>query len=270
VSDPRAEAIRRLTDAGIDNPRLDVRLLWDASQRNPGIFESYIKRRLAHEPVAYIVGCKEFWSLEFLVEPGVLIPRPATETIIEQVFDRYPDIGAPLKILDLGTGSGCLLAALLKEYPNARGLGIDESDKALAVAARNIGRNGLQERAELKHGNWMDNLEGGWDVIVSNPPYIPTGDIAGLDPDVRDYEPMGALDGGPDGLDAVRALAEGFGRLLKGTAFVEIGIGQAESAQVLMAEAGLSVPHIASDLAGIPRVLVICPQASAGTKKELE
>lgn len=259
MSDPRPGAIRRLADAGIDNPRLDVRLLWDASQRNPGIFESFIKRRLAHEPVAYIVGYKEFWSLEFIVEPGVLIPRPATETIIEQVFDRYPDIGAPLKILDLGTGSGCLLTALLKEYPNARGLGIDESEKALSVAARNIERNGVQARAELLRGNWMENLDGGWDVIVSNPPYIPTGDIPGLDPDVRDYEPLGALDGGPDGLDAVRALAAGFRRLLKGTAFVEIGIGQAESAQILMADAGLSVHHIASDLAGIPRVVVTGP-----------
>jgi release factor glutamine methyltransferase len=259
VSDPRPGAIRRLADAGIDNPRLDVRLLWDASQRNPGIFESFIKRRLAHEPVAYIIGYKEFWSLEFIVEPGVLIPRPATETIIEQVFDRYPDIGAPLKILDLGTGSGCLLTALLKEYPNARGLGIDESEKALSVAARNIERNGVQARAELQRGNWMENLDGGWDVIVSNPPYIPTGDIPGLDPDVRDYEPLGALDGGPDGLDAVRALAAGFRRLLKGTAFVEIGIGQAESAQLLMAAAGLSVHHIASDLAGIPRVVVTGP-----------
>jgi release factor glutamine methyltransferase len=259
VSDPRPGAIRRLADAGIDSPRLDVRLLWDASQRNPGIFESYIKRRLAHEPVAYIVGYKEFWSLELIVEPGVLIPRPATETIIEQVFDRYPDIGAPLKILDLGTGSGCLLTALLKEYPNASGLGIDESEQALSVAARNIERNGVKARAELKRGNWMENLDGGWDVIVSNPPYIPTGDIPGLDPDVRDYEPLGALDGGPDGLDAVRALAAGFRRLLKGTAFVEIGIGQAESAQILMADAGLSVHHIASDLAGIPRVVVTGP-----------
>jgi release factor glutamine methyltransferase len=259
MKDHRADAIRRLADAGIDSPRLDARLLWDASQRNPGIFESFIKRRLAHEPVAYIVGYKEFWSLEFIVEPGVLIPRPATETIIEQVFDRYPDIGAPLKILDLGTGSGCLLTALLKEYPNARGVGIDESEKALSVAARNIERNGVTARAELKRGNWMENLDGGWDVIVSNPPYIPTGDIPGLDPDVRDYEPLGALDGGPDGLDAVRALAAGFRRLLKGTAFVEIGIGQAESAQILMAEAGLSVHHIAADLAGIPRVVVTGP-----------
>jgi release factor glutamine methyltransferase len=259
VSDPRPAAIRRLSEAGIDNPRLDVRLLWDAAQRNPGIFETYVKRRLRHEPVAYIRGYKEFWSLEFAVEPGVLIPRPATETIIEQVFDAYPDIGAPLNSLDLGTGSGCLLTALLKEYPNARGVGIDESDKALTVAARNIADNGVQSRAEVKHGNWMENLEGGWDVIVSNPPYIPTGDIAALDPDVRDYEPVGALDGGPDGLDSIRALAAGFRQHLTGKAFVEFGVGQAESVQALMAAAGLSVHHIAPDLAGIPRVVVTGP-----------
>jgi release factor glutamine methyltransferase len=269
VSDPRPEAIRRLGEAGIDNPRLDARVLWDGAQHNPGIFESFVKRRLAHEPVAYIVGCKEFWSLEFFVEPGVLIPRPATETIIEQVFDRYPDIGAPLKILDLGTGSGCLLAALLKEYPNARGLGIDESDPALAVAARNIARHRL-ERAELRRGNWMDGLDGRWDVVVSNPPYIASAEIAGLEADVRDYEPRGALDGGPDGLDAIRALATGLRRMEFGTAFVEIGAGQGETAKAVMTAASLSVPQIAPDLAGIPRVLVTNPGVGAGSKKELE
>jgi release factor glutamine methyltransferase len=257
VSDPRPAAIRRLSAAGIGNPRLDTRLLWDQAQRNPGQFEALVKRRLAREPVAYITGVKEFWSLEFEVEPGVLIPRPETETVVEQVLDRFPGNSAPLKILDLGTGSGCLLVALLKEYPSACGLGIDSSDKALGVAWRNIARHGLASRAEIRPGNWLDDISGGpWDVIVSNPPYIPSGDIAGLEPEVRDFEPLGALDGGPDGLDAVRALAAGFRRLGSGTAFVEIGAGQAESAQALMAAAGLSVHDIALDLAGIPRVVV--------------
>jgi release factor glutamine methyltransferase len=125
------------------------------------------------------------------------------------------------------------------------------------VAGRNIARHGLASRAEIRPGNWLDDISGGpWDVIVSNPPYIPSGDIAGLEPEVRDFEPLGALDGGPDGLDAVRALAAGFRRLGSGTAFVEIGAGQAESAQALMAAAGLSVHDIALDLAGIPRVVV--------------
>lgn len=269
MSDPRPDAIRRLTEAGAGNPRLDARLLWDAAQRNPGIFESYVKRRMAHEPVAYIVGYKEFWSLEFEVSPAVLIPRPETETIVEQVLDRYPSSSTALKILDLGTGSGCLLTALLKEFPNAQGLGIDVSNEALIVAARNIARHGLQDRAEVRSGNWMEEISGGWDVIVSNPPYIRSSDISGLEPDVRDYEPRGALDGGADGLDAVRALATAFHRHLTGTAFVEIGAGQAESAQVLMEIKGLSVHHIAPDLAGIPRVVVTEP-AAEGLKKELE
>jgi release factor glutamine methyltransferase len=270
VSDPRPDAIRRLGDAGVGNPRLDARLLWDAAQRNPGIFESFIKRRIAREPVAYITGAKEFWSLELAVGPGVLIPRPDTETVIEEVLDRFPGSSAPLKILDLGTGSGCLLVTLLKEYPNARGLGIDESEQALAIAAGNIARHGLENRADLRRGNWMDGLTESWDVIVSNPPYIPTADIAGLEADVRDYEPRGALDGGADGLDAVRALA----KALRGTrftaAFVEIGVGQGESAKLLMAAEGLSVHHVAADLAGIPRVLVTGPAPAAASKKELE
>lgn len=267
MTDPRPDAIKRLSDAGVGNPRLDARLLWDASQRNPGIFESFVKRRIAREPVAYIIGYKEFWSLEFEVAPGVLIPRPDTETVVSEVLDRYGS-SAPLKILDLGTGSGCLLVTLLKEYPNATGLGIDESEQALAIAGRNIARHGLEGRANLRHGNWLDGLDENWDVIVSNPPYIPTADIAGLDPDVRDYEPFGALDGGPDGLDAVRALAAGLKKTRFTAAFFEIGIGQAESAKLLMAAEGLQVHHIAADLAGIPRVLVTGPAPVA--KKELE
>jgi release factor glutamine methyltransferase len=269
VSDPRPAAIRRLTAAGVDNPRLDARLLWDHAQHNSGMFESYIRRRIAREPVAIITGHKEFWSLDFEVGPGVLIPRPETETIVEQVLDRFPASAAPLKILDLGTGSGCLLISLLKEFPSSRGLGIDSSENSRAIAARNIAHHGLAARAEIAAGNWTEDLAGGWDVVVSNPPYIRTADIAGLAPEVRDYEPVTALDGGPDGLDAVRALAAGFRHFLTGTAFVEIGAGQAASAQSLMAAQGLSVVHIAPDLAGIPRVLVIGLPAP-GAKKELE
>lgn len=269
MSDPRPEAIRRLGEAGVGNPRLDARLLWDHAQRNPGQFEALVKRRLAREPLAYITGEKEFWSLALEVGPGVLIPRPETETIVEQVLAHFPSMSAPLKILDLGTGSGCLLAALLKEFPNATGLGIDESDKALAIAGRNLARHGLETRGAVRRGNWMDGLAGDWDVIVSNPPYIPTADIAGLEPEVRDYEPVGALDGGPDGLDAVRALAVAFGRLKAGTAFVEIGAGQADAAAAIFRDHGLPVLHIAPDLASIGRV-VVTGLGGGGTKKELE
>lgn len=268
MSDPRPEAIRRLTAAGVDNPRLDARLLWDHAQHNSGAFESYVRRRMAREPVAYITGHKEFWSLDFEVGPGVLIPRPETETIIEQVLTYFPGSAAPLKILDLGTGSGCLLVSLLKEFRSAHGLGIDNSEIARTMAARNVARHGLAERAEIAVGNWMECVAGDWDVVVSNPPYIPTADIGGLAPEVS-FEPFAALDGGEDGLDAVRALAAGFRRLLKGTAFVEIGAGQAESAQALIAAEGLFVVNIAPDLAGIPRILVI-RQPATGAKKELE
>lgn len=269
MSDPRRDAIRRLTAAGVDNPRLDARLLWDHAQHNAGMFEGYVRRRIAREPVAYITGHREFWSLDFEVGPGVLVPRPDSETIIEQVLGRFPASAAPLKVLDLGTGSGCLLIALLKEFPSARGLGVDSSEISRAIASRNLAHHGLAARAEIAAGNWMDDLAGGWDVVVSNPPYIPTADIAGLAPEVRDYEPWAALDGGADGLDAVRALAAAFRRFLTGMAFVEIGVGQAESAQSLMAAEGLSVLDVALDLAGIPRVLVLAPPAP-GAKKELE
>jgi len=258
MSDPRPAAIRRLAEAGVATSRLDARLLWDHAERNQSLFEGYVRRRIAREPLAYITGFKEFWSLEFEVDRNVLIPRPETETIVEQVLERFPGGSAPLRILDLGTGSGCLLAALLTEYRGARGLGIDSSERALAVAARNLSRHGLEGRAALKAGDWMAGLEGErWDVIVSNPPYIPSGDIAALAPEVRDYEPHAALDGGPDGLDSIRALATGLARLPNFLAFVEIGAGQAGQVRELMAAAGLAVLHIAPDLAGIPRIVVI-------------
>lgn len=244
----------RLAQAGIDNPRLDARVLWEAAG-DPDRFESFITRRVAREPVAYITGHKEFWSLDFVVAPGVLIPRPDTETIIEQVMAEFPDRSAPLKVLDFGTGSGCILAAVLTEFPNAKGLGIEASDQARTLALANMTRLGLSDRAEIRDGNWDENLDGYFDVIVSNPPYIPTADIAGLEPDVRDYEPVSALDGGPDGLDAVRALAPALKRL-GGTVFVEIGIGQGEAASAILDAAGLQVLRVASDLAGVSRIVI--------------
>jgi len=257
VSDSRdllRAASAKLAAAGIDNPRLEARVLWEAAG-DPERFDAFVSRRIAREPVAYITGHKEFWSLDFLVAPGVLIPRPDTETIIEQVLAEFPDRSAPLKLLDFGTGSGCILAALLTEFPNARGLGIEASDAARAIATANMTRLGLADRAEIRGGNWDENLDGRFDVIVSNPPYIPTADIAGLEPDVRDYEPVSALDGGADGLDAVRALAPALKRL-GGTAFVEIGIGQSEAASAILAAAGLQVLRVASDLAGVSRIVI--------------
>ncbi len=232
------DTIQRLRAAGVDNPRLDARLLTSEEQ---------IARRIAREPVAYILGRKEFWSLDLAVGPGVLIPRPESETLIEQVLKHFPDRGAALDILDLGTGSGCLLAAALSEYPNAHGVGIDSSPEALVWARQN-----LRERVELVLGDFAD-ARGAYDVILANPPYIAASDIAGLAPEIRLYEPVRALHGGPDGLDAYRALAPLIRRLLKpeGRAFLEIGVGQGPAVAELMKST-----EIARDLAGIERCVI--------------
>lgn len=259
TTDPRTEAVQRLTAAGVDSPRLDARLLWDHAQRNPAVFRELVARRCAREPLAYITGHKEFWSLEFDVGPGILVPRPETETIIEQALEFLPDASAHLRVLDLGTGSGCLLASFLKEFPNATGLGIDCSEQALRTAAGNIRHHGLTDRAEIRAGNWAENIEGPWDVILSNPPYIKSEDLSGLAPEVIRYEPIGALDGGPDGLNAIRPLAGAIRRLGAKWAFVEIGAGQAADATAVIVENGSVVVRTAPDLAGIPRVLVIRP-----------
>jgi len=286
VSDSRAlldRATRRLAATGVDSPRLDARLLWEhavsayplleggaksaslgrlAFPQGEGgaiaLFENFIARRCLREPLAYITGHKEFWSLDFEVGPGVLIPRPETETIIDQAIALLPDRSAPLKVLDLGTGSGCLLVAFLKEFPNARGLGIDNSEKARRYAAANIARHGLGERAEIRAGNWHEGIDGTWDAILSNPPYIPTNELSGLAPEVG-FEPVEALDGGLDGLASIRHVGDAMVRLLAGVGLTEIGAGQGEDAAAVMTGTGLVVTRTALDLAGIPRVVVTRP-----------
>lgn len=235
-----AGTTERLRAAGIDNPRLDARLLTTEDQ---------IVRRVAREPVAYILGHKGFWTLDIQVGPGVLVPRPETETLIEEMLKRFPDRAAALDILDLGTGSGCLIAAALSEYSNARGTGVDASKEALSWARKNT-------TANLVAGDF-GAIGGVYDVILSNPPYIRTGDIASLAPEVRLYEPVLALDGGADGLDAYRALE--IGRLLRpqGLAFLEIGAGQGGDVAAVMASKGLKVLDIVPDLAGIERCVVV-------------
>lgn len=237
------QTIERLRAAGVDNPRLDARLLTDEAQ---------IARRVAREPVAYILGHKEFWSLDFAVGPGALIPRPDSETLIEQLLKRFPDRDAPLDILDLGTGTGCLLIAALSEYPNARGTGVDSSPEALAWARKNVEK--CVSHARLVQGDFAATV-GTYDAILSNPPYIPTKDIAGLAPEVRLYEPVQALDGGADGLEAYRALAPLIDTLLKpdGLAFLEIGAEQGEAVAAIL---GTKFLELVPDLAGSPRCVI--------------
>jgi release factor glutamine methyltransferase len=269
--DPVGDAARRLSAAGIDNARLDARLLWKFAKdvqaaalvardeaRTVALFESFVRRRLDREPVAYIVGRKEFWSLDFAVGPGALIPRPDSETLLEALCKAFPDKSAPLSFLDLGTGTGCLLIAALKEYPNARGVGVDQSDDALVWALRNISLHKLEARATLIQSGWLEEATPGFDAVLCNPPYIPTAEIASLSADVRLYEPHPALDGGIDGLAAYRALAPRIAHLLKlhGRAFLEIGVGQDTSVPAILAAAGVQVLGIAPDLGGIPRCVV--------------
>jgi release factor glutamine methyltransferase len=217
-------------------------------------------RRLKREPVARILGRKEFWDQMLEVSPAVLVPRPETETVVEETLDAVARNGTKmekLRILDIGTGSGALLLALLGELPNAAGTGTDISEAALAVARANAERNGLSARCTFVACDIAKGVEGPFDLIVSNPPYIPQGEIATLAPEVRDYEPVPALDGGKDGLDAYRAIAAQAPRLLApgGRLIVELGDGQEEAVRALFTTVGLSVGAARPDLAGIPRAL---------------
>ncbi len=220
--------------------------------------EQYAARRGAGEPLSRILGRREFWSLEFAISPDVLDPRPETETIVETALAAFAARRAePLRVLDLGAGSGALLCALLSELPAARGLGVDLSEAAAAVARANVAALHLGDRAEIRIGDWATGVEGLFDLIVANPPYIASGDIAGLAREVRDHDPRFALDGGLDGLDAYRALAPQIAQRLApdGRFYLEVGAGQAEAVAAIAAAAGLTELATRRDLAGIERVV---------------
>ncbi len=269
------DAAARLRDAGVDTPRLDARcLLGRAMDRDPGsfagrgtdvvapdavlLFRRLLSRRLDREPVSRIVGEREFWSLTFELTDSVLDPRPDSETLVEAVLSAVPDRGAPVRLLDLGTGSGCLLAALLRELPAAAGVGVDVEPAALRVARRNLARHGLRRRARLVCANWGDALGGAFDVVVANPPYVALRDVDGLAPEVVDHDPRRALFGGDDGLDAYREIAPGLPRLLgpTGLAALEVGPGQARSVGPLLRRAGFAGIESRRDLAGVERCLL--------------
>ncbi len=264
MNDAVLAAAKRLAAAGIDSARLDARLLHEHAGDDSAFFEAAIIRRLSHEPVAAITGHKEFWSLDFAVGPGVLIPRPDTETLIEEAMRLVPDRAAPLRIADLGTGSGAILVAALTEFPNASGIGFELSPQAHAYAARNAARH-VGSRAEIRLADWAV-AQGPFDLVFSNPPYIRRDDIAALQPDVRLHEPHAALDGGPDGLDAYRALAGLLPGVLApgGFALLEIGEGQGPDMEPLFA--GLELVRISPDLAGIPRCVVLKAGKSLGNQ----
>jgi release factor glutamine methyltransferase len=269
----RSSAEARLAAAGVDTPDTDVRILLqhalglDAAgyrlKRSDDVLtaaelsriEALLARRETREPVWRILGQRGFWTLDLALSPATLEPRPDTETIVEATLAALPDRNAPLSILDLGTGTGCILLALLSELPNARGLGVDRAEGAVATASANAVANGLGERARFRLGDWGDGLDGGFDVVVSNPPYIPSGEIADLAPEVRDHDPAAALDGGADGLDAYRQIAPQLPKLLVpgGIAALEVGVGQAQAVSTLVEAAGLRLTGVIRDLASVER-----------------
>jgi release factor glutamine methyltransferase len=223
--------------------------------------EEFTRRRLAGEPVARIVGLREFWGLPLHLSPATLVPRPDTETLVELALEMLrasPPSGRPLRIADLGTGSGAILLALLSELPDAFGYGTDISIDALRTARGNAVHLGLASRAEFLACDYVAALAGPFDLIVSNPPYIRSADIPSLATEVRDHDPRRALDGGTDGLDAYRALIPQTARLLApgGVLAVEVGEGQSADVERLMAAAGLTLEGPPkADLAGIPRAV---------------
>lgn len=234
-------------------------VLYGQDVRDAAALETLVARRMQAEPVAQIVGTKHFWKDVFAVNRHVLTPRADSETLIETLLRQRRDTTVPLRILDLGTGSGCLLLSALREYPQASGLGVDRSADALMVAQQNAQALDLQTRAAFVQSEWCATVEGGFDVVLANPPYIPQAEIATLAADVRDYEPHGALDGGADGLDCYRSIIAQLPNVLNTNALVlfEVGAGQAEMVAALGTQAGFTCAEIVPDLAGIERVVAL-------------
>lgn len=275
-----ADGRRRLYDAGIPqiDADLDARVMlerllqWDAARffahgdqpADPDLLRRYddcIARRARREPTAYITGEREFWGLPFEVTPAVLIPRPETELIVEIALERCPDPSAPLAIADVCTGSGCLAVALAVERPGARIVATDVSRDALEVATRNAARHTVLSRVRFEHADVLAAIDGPFDLIVSNPPYVPANDVSRLPPEVVEHEPHVALFAGADGLDVIRpVVAQAAERLNAGGLLVfEFGFGQADAIRRLLADtAGLTLVDIRNDLQGIPRTAVAC------------
>lgn len=237
-----------------DTPMLEARLLMANATDN---LDEMLERRLKHEPISKIIGRRGFWKSEFKTSKDVLDPRPDSEILVEAVLKNFPDREVPYYFLDIGTGSGCLLFSLLDEYPNATGFGLDKSEAALAIAAQNRqGRKAILVQRDFFQPDWTKDLPT-FDIILSNPPYIPSDEIAHLAPEVRDYDPRIALDGGLDGLQAYQAILRELPQLLhpQGQVFFEIGKGQANDAIALAKQNNLEYKETYQDYGGIERII---------------
>jgi release factor glutamine methyltransferase len=269
------EAVMLMKSAAVDTPVLDARLIvqhalgidWNTlylgpdqplSETERDALARDLARRIQSEPVSRIVGRRHFWTLDLAVGPHTLDPRADSETLIEAALAALPVRSAVRRLLDFGTGTGALLLALLKEYPEAWGVGVDLSLDAIRIAQQNAIGHGLGHRAILVVGDWAGPLSGVFDLIIANPPYIARADLAGLPAEVRNFDPLLALDGGGDGLDAYRRLIPAIGALLapSGAAVIEIGAGQSDPVIALAAAAGLRLSARRNDLGGIERALV--------------
>jgi release factor glutamine methyltransferase len=263
----------RLIAAGVDSPVLDARLLVEAgagvtrleivtdprralTAEQVAAVQALVDRRAAREPVSHIIGKKAFWTLDLRVTPDVLTPRPESEFLVEAALAALPNT-SPARILDLGVGSGAVLLAVLAERDLVSGIGLDVSADALAVARGNAGMLKLGNRADFHLGDWNTDFPEQFDLVLANPPYIPSAEIDGLPPEVSKHEPRIALDGGPDGLDAYRAIVARLNDWMKpgGSFAFEVGSGQAEDIEALVTAAGHTLGAARADLAGIPRVV---------------
>jgi release factor glutamine methyltransferase len=272
LADARRELAARLSEGGSESAALAARLVLEGvvGERDPDPFrilseaeearlEGFAKRRLAGEPVWRILGEREFWGLRFSLSPATLEPRPDTETLVDAVLERLRERRQePLSVLDLGTGTGCLLIAVLSEFPRATGLGVDLSQEACNTARGNAALNGLADRARFQQGVWAEGLDQRFDLVLSNPPYIPSDEIATLDISVREHDPHLALDGGEDGLGPYRIFARSLPAVLApgGLVVLEIGAGQEADVVALMGEGGFVWQGSRRDLGGHPRALV--------------
>ncbi|HAQ36829.1 MAG: protein-(glutamine-N5) methyltransferase, release factor-specific [Maricaulis sp.] len=276
INSARRDLAARLEAAGIDDAALEAKHLVaaatgltgasliaegqrDLTEAEAGRLEGVASRRLAREPLAHILGTQPFWTLDLAVSADVLVPRADTETLVEVALDLMPAStpGIP-RILDIGTGSGAILLAILKERPNAYGIGTDISPEALDIAERNAAANGLDGRSSFRHTKWADGLpDASFDLAVSNPPYIASAVIESLQPEVRLHDPRLALDGGADGLDAYRVLLPELMRVVKpgGAMAVEIGFDQRDPVSELAVQAGFDKVTVRSDLGGNDRVV---------------
>lgn len=283
LSDTLRVAAADLRAAGVPDAMIDARILASAALRmsredmlrepereiDPGglaRLDAMVRRRAGREPVARILGEREFRSLSFRLGPATLDPRPDSETVVEAAI-AYADIfPGPVRLLDIGTGTGCLLLSALDALPDASGVGTDIAAGAIEIARQNSKLLGLSDCAEFLHTAWTEGVTGTFDIILSNPPYIPAADIAGLAPEVTGFDPLEALDGGPDGLDAFRALSVRIGECLStpGIAVFEIGAGQSDHVAGIFATAGFHLLEIRTDLGGHPRSLAFGTERSTG------